>query len=223
MKRCGVRLNTDVSRPDERVLRLCRSNVLGGFMRPAGIVLALVAASAACGGDHHSTGPTPLPPCGASGTPITLAPTNYVSIDPATDSGCFAFPANASATDSAEYLVVAQAATGSPGQSATFQLQSASPGVTASLVEFPAGASAPQASSPIAVQFDRFLRRAARMRSYTTGPTLAASRVASQSPTVTQATPPTVGSLRTFKVCNNLSCSAFDNVTAKVKTVGQHI
>src|SRR3989475_10848733 len=70
----------------------------------AGVLIAPVAA---CSGDHPA-GPDPLALCGSRATQITLAVGAYVSVDPASDSGCVTFPANAAA-DSAELLVVPQA------------------------------------------------------------------------------------------------------------------
>jgi hypothetical protein len=64
------------------------------------------------------------------------------------------------------------------------------------------------------VSFDRFLRQMSRTRSY---PQLS---VSSQPVT---ASPPVVGSVRAFKVCSNLTCSAIDTVGAVAKAVGTHI
>src|SRR5438477_264919 len=78
------------------------------------VSLALVA-TAACSKD--STGPA-APTCSAAlASPLTLAIGAYALIDPASDGGCVTFPANASTTDSAEYLMVAQSATGDTGRS----------------------------------------------------------------------------------------------------------
>ena len=63
----------------------------------AGVLIAPVAA---CSGDRPA-GPDPLAQCGSRATQITLAVGAYVSVDPASDSGCVTFPANAAA-DSAE-------------------------------------------------------------------------------------------------------------------------
>src|SRR5207244_4685575 len=66
------------------------------------------------------------PPCSATlATDLALAVGAYTAIDPAADSGCVSFPANAS-SNSAEYVAVAQSAGGVPGDTAPFALQSAS-------------------------------------------------------------------------------------------------
>src|SRR5947208_769409 len=72
------------------------------------IVTWALLATAACSGDN--TGPS-APTCSSAlASQLTLAVGAYASIDPATDGGCVAFPANASAVDSAEYLLVPQSA-----------------------------------------------------------------------------------------------------------------
>src|SRR5258705_3647758 len=76
----------------------------------------------------ESAGPGPLPSCGAHGTQLSLAVAQYASTNPATDSGCVTFAANASA-DTAEYLVLPWSV-GGQAQSAPFTLQAASPAVT---------------------------------------------------------------------------------------------
>ncbi len=81
-------------------------------------VCALGGSAAACSGSN--SGPSPLASCkttSAVATHITLAVGQYVSLDPATDSGCVLFPANASSTNQAEYLLVPQSATGDTAQS----------------------------------------------------------------------------------------------------------
>src|SRR5437764_2273058 len=82
---------------------------------------ALVA-TAACG--HDATGPS-APTCSSAlASPLTLAVGAYASIDPASDGGCVTFPANTS-VDSAEYLLVPQSAAGTFGQTAPFNLRTA--------------------------------------------------------------------------------------------------
>src|SRR6266702_2351146 len=89
------------------------------------LLLLGTAAAAACTSDS-AAGP-PAPPCNAAlATDLALAVGAYTAIDPAADSGCVSFPANAS-LDSAEYVVVAQSAGGVPGDTALFALQSTSP------------------------------------------------------------------------------------------------
>src|SRR5437773_1885347 len=83
----------------------------------------------------------PLPPC-TSGTPLALAVGVPQSVDPAPVSGCIVFPASPSAT---EYLLVPQAATGTPNDMQTFKLvgSALAPSAMASLVAAPGPAPAP--------------------------------------------------------------------------------
>src|SRR5438477_660797 len=91
--------------------------------RTAGrIVTWALVATAACG--HDATAPS-APTCSSAlASQLTLAVGAYASIDPATDGGCVTFPANTS-VDSAEYLLVAQSAAATFGQTAPFRLRTA--------------------------------------------------------------------------------------------------
>ncbi|HWC74360.1 MAG TPA: hypothetical protein VG454_10535 [Gemmatimonadales bacterium] len=186
-------------------------------------VLGGLALAAACSSDS-SSGPPPGA-CGAHGTDLTLAVGAYQSIDPATDSGCVNFPKNASATDSAEYLVLPWSAAGTPNQSAPFSLASATQGVTMSPPQLAQLASFARSSHGVAaVSFDRFLRTMARSRSYPLTGFAPQASASTAPPASTTAGPPAVGSTRTFKVCANFTCSPpFATVGAKALSVGQHI
>jgi len=184
------------------------------------IVTWALLATAACSGDN--TGPT-APTCSSAlATHLTLAIGAYASIDPAADGGCVAFAANASAVDSAEYLLVPQSGSGSPGASSPFRLQAVSlqPAAPFAMASPPAGA--PPSRRSAALSFDWFLRRAAASRTY--GAPAHLSRVA-PTPLGPAAGPPALGSLRSFKVCGNLTCSAsgFKTVGARVQSLGTHI
>ena len=164
---------------------------------------------AAC--SHDSTGVgAKLPPCTSGhGTAIALTAGQYVTIDPASDEGCTVFPANAS-PDSVEYLLVPQAATGTPDAQTSFTLTGAVP-AAAPPVERLSGV------VPPAVAFDGFRRRAEIAADY--GPPLARSPR-----TLVAAAPPVQGSSRNFSVCPNLSCSgAFKTITATAKVVTAHL
>ena len=182
-------------------------------------VIGGLAWAIACSSD--SSGPGPLPSCGAHGSQLSLAVAAYSFIDPATDSGCVTFAANASTTDTAEYLVLPQSAGGTPGSSAPFSLQSASPlpSITVpSMASLRAGT-----HGATAVAFDHFLREMGRNRRYTRlGRSAPAAGSAGPTPSPT-AGPPAFGGARTFKVCANLSCSTLTNVGATVRAVGAHI
>ena len=168
----------------------------------------------------------PAPPvarCALSvATAITLAAGADTAIDPGTDSGCVSFPANGSATDNVEYLVVAQAAGGVPGDSVGFALRSASlvAGAPPTAMAVRAARAARARRGLAAVRFDRMLHEQERIRR------LAGGR-AVRSPTfngaVATITPPTVGTLRTFSVCANNDCSLYQPVTARASSVGLHV
>ncbi len=178
---------------------------------------------AACGGDN-GIGPT-LPACSTStGTAVNLAVGQYLTVDPTTDSGCTVFAANASSIDSAEYLVVPQLATGSPGDSTAFQLRG---GTLAAMATAPGAAPAAPSFyrlSP-AEQFHIFLRQAEARRWYgqPPGPPVARGAQAVPRAEAIPLLPPDSGSKRQFKVCGDLQCKSFKTVTAIAQKVGQHI
>ena len=185
----------------------------------AQLALALVLPAAACSGDHPA-GPDPLAQCGSRATQITLAVGAYVSVDPASDSGCVTFPANAAA-DSAEYLVVPQSVTATSGTTAPFQLHGAALGATAPLAAL--APPTPAQGSSVATAFDGFLRSLARRRGYTVPPARGRSLAPAGAAVAVAASPPVLGTLQTFTVCDTLDCSSFKNVGARVKAVGAHI
>jgi len=178
-------------------------------------VLGIIVLLAAC---SSSSGPGSLPPCGAHTSQLSLKPAEYTSIDPASDSGCVTFAADTSTIDSAEYLVVPQSGSGSAGASAPFALKSATP-LTAMVMPQVALLSAGTHRSS-ALAFDRFLREMGRTRSY---PHVGIAPAASAPIASAAAGPPIVGSLRSFKVCSNFTCSSFTQVGAKAQSVGIHI
>ncbi|HEY6223217.1 MAG TPA: hypothetical protein VIW26_05500, partial [Gemmatimonadales bacterium] len=121
-----------------------------------------VALAVACHGDSATT-PHPTS-CGTGvGTSVTLAVGAYTTIDPATSSNCVQFPANASTIDSTEYLVVAQSAAGTSGQSSPFSLSGGAALAAATAIW---AAPAPDTRSQTVVAFDGTMRRMARARSY---------------------------------------------------------
>ena len=192
---------------------MARNAQLFVFGAIGGLALAV-----ACSSD--SAGPSPLPSCGAHGTQLSLAVGAYTSIDPTSDSGCVTFAANTGA-DTAEYLVLPWSAGGTPQTSAPFELQSATP--LASIAMSRVASPRPSTRGATALAFDHFLRTLGRSRRYPA--ILSAAPVgASTVPRLSQAaTPPTVGSQRTFKVCSTLDCSPLVNVGAVARAVGAHI
>ena len=179
----------------------------------------LLAPVAACSSDRPA-GPDPLAACGGRATQITLAVGAYTSVDPASDSGCVTFPAN-SAADSAEYLVVPQSVTGSSGATAPFQLHGTALGATAVLAAL--ASPTPAQGSSVATTFDGFLRSLGRRRAYSVPAGRGRSPAPAAAPAAVAASPPVLGTLRTFTVCDTLDCSSFKSVAARVKAVGSHI
>jgi hypothetical protein len=146
---------------------------------------------------------------------LTLAVGAYASVA----MPCLAVGANASTTDSAEYLVVAQSAAGTPGYHSAFQLQGSVLAGSPVVAHFgpPSGE-----HRSVALQFDRFLRdmgrslapRAAGAAAALRANTIAASRVAAV---------PTIGDSRTFQVCATLTCGNLAAITATVRAVSGHV
>ena len=178
-----------------------------------------VAGLAACSSEKAAA---PTVTChAAQATQIALAIGAYVSIDPASDAGCATFPANASAVDSAEYLVVPQSTGGSPGGSAAFSLVDVTPSPAAPA---PVPMIGQSGSRSAALAFDQLLRSVGRAHAASSRP-LASAPVAGS--VVATITPPTVGSLRTFTVCDNRAdcslASDFKKVGARALAVGAHV
>ena len=148
--------------------------------------------------------------CTASGFAVTLAVGQYASIDPAADSGCYVFPANGAVA--AEYLVVPQITTGTPGLSVGFR-------VTGDTIRpapiGPVPSAAAERLTP-AEAFHTFLRRGDERAWRDLAPLGAARGAPQPSPEVATFV---YGDQKTFKVCSNLTCSAFANVTATAKAV----
>jgi hypothetical protein len=186
------------------------------------IVIWALVATAACSGDR-ATGPG-APTCSSAlASQVTLAIGAYASIDPASNAGCVTFPANASAVDSAEYLLVPQSAAGTFGGASLFALRTATP--TAAPMAA-AQRLAPLAGSRSAtLDFDGYLRGLGRREA---GPArAAASRRLGAAAVPATAAPPALGSLRTFTVCaNKADCSVasqFKTVGARARAVGAHV
>ena len=159
-----------------------------------------------------------LPACTAAGFPVSLgAVGQYVVIDPAPAAGCVVFAANGSPSDSAEYLLVPQLATGAPGTNMRFDL------VGDTMLPAPLLSASPSPESPQlppAERFHTFLRLGDQSRWRGLGPQIAPSEALapSRSPAA-RAGPPTLGSTRQFMVCARLDCSRFDRVTARVQAL----
>jgi hypothetical protein len=132
----------------------------------------------------------------------------YVAVDPGPDSGCTVFPATAAG---AEYLIVPQLATGTPGASAGFRLG----GDT--ILPAPSAPAQPPANLGSAELFHTFLRLGDERRNWGLVPEIGPSEpLPPHSPT---AGPPALNALRTFQVCANVTCTRFDRVGARVRAV----
>ena len=173
-------------------------------------------------GCSESTGP--LAPCTAGAPLVNLTAGEYRSADPrprgdfvlrtVRGPGCVAFAANQSGSD-IEYLLVPQAATGTPGGKSSFLLRGAT--LAASSAPAPAPI-APSVQLAPAARFHQFLRESEQQLYLSNPPTIhafTAPRVALG--------PPAVGDVGTFSVCSNLDCTSKTTVTATAKQVGMHI
>ncbi len=167
-----------------------------------------------------------LPPCTASGDTISLPlPGDYGSVDPGPIEGCMVFPANASASP-AEYLLVAQAATGTPNRSGSFLLQGAA--LAAAGVAPVLAAQVAPAPLSAAERLHLFLRQSERDVALHLG-----ARAAPRGPgPAALVVPDESGSVRQFKVCNtdrdkagNLTCKVKNmvTVTATAQKIGAHL
>ena len=162
-------------------------------------IAAPVLLLAACGGDSA----TPPP---AVSYEVSLLPAQYTAIADAEIAGAVRFPvADASG---AEYLVVGQLASGQLDMTGTADLGGASlVGTT----------SRGTPTTNAALTFHGNLRRLEAQLASAAPPR---SLLRAAPPQRTG--PPAVGSMRTFKVCSNLTCSTTADVTGTVQWVGAH-
>src|SRR2546425_9157810 len=156
---------------------------------------------AACSDHPMAPRPVPWPVCaGGRGFRVALAVDSFVSVDPIRDSGCIIFPANASAIDSVEYLLVPQSAAGTFGVSSSFQL-------LGDTIHPPAAALVASLSPPalsVAQQFHAFLRRGERRHWYGFPPQ--GGPPAAPLPAPTPPRPPPTGHVRGSPVCSQIAC-----------------
>jgi len=192
------------------------------FERLVGAAAAAALVMAGCGGEPTDPPPPPPPPPVAldcSGVaPVQLSVGQHAVIDPATTKGCIRVPA--AGANGAEYIVVA--ASTSPqrtefGVSGSYHLRAANPGASAappSTVPALAPALAQRAPS-VAEAFHDHLRRLESQYAADRSTRIALA------PSIVPA-PPSVGNARTFKVCGDLQCNSFVDVTATARHVGNH-
>ncbi len=180
--------------------------------------IAIVFAVAAC----HSDSPVqPLAVCTvASAQTFTLAVGEYRTIDPATNSGCFGFPANASATDSAEYLVMPWSTAAKPEDSTNFILTAPGRQPTARVVTD----LRPTPRRSIAREFDAFRLRAERTGNYgRAAQRSVAAAAAPAGPTPGTCNPTTQGQLCAFIVCDTVTCQTTQQVGARLVKLGTQV
>jgi len=168
--------------------------------------LSLAGAGCTSGTEPH------IRPCTTLDDSVILAPAQYVSIDPAVDSGCAVFPATVVA---AEYLVVPQITTGVPGAKAGFRL-----GGDTILPPPPPSAPAGQLSTGIgdAERFHTFLRLGDERRWWGFDAVAAPAAGAPLEP-ASASGPPGKNDRRVFRVCATVDCSRFNRVVARARTV----
>ena len=181
-------------------------------------LVSLAAAAAGCSGAEKTTAHGALPPCSSAATTVTLGVGAYAAYDITADSGCAVFPANASTTDSAEYLVVVQAAGGTPGDSSAFQVEADRAALPAARLL--ALSATGRLARTAQAAFDRMLL--ARSRRLTVA-SRAMAAPGGPARAVTAVTLPAVGSLRTFSVCSDEDCSVYKPVAGRALVVGQHV
>jgi hypothetical protein len=165
----------------------------------------------------------PLPPCTATGSAVNLVSGQHAAISPVAIKGCYVFPA-APAGSAVEYLLVPQAASGTPNDSQSFKLQATALALAGIEAELVAQEAVPAELSP-ADQFHLFLRQSERRRSYPMPPSSAAAPVVKPAPQAAATFAPVdSGNVRTFKVCGSLQCpQPLPTVTATALKVGVHI
>jgi hypothetical protein len=178
-------------------------------------LLVGVLATAACGSDDPNTPGTV--DC-STVAPSILSAGQFQIID-ASETACVRIPGAAS--QEAEYLYVALSGDGTVSENGTapaYQLQGG-PSPSASVARL-GQASVHQARRPAAA-FHDMLRERERTMTRQHPPAAAAARARVSASVVS--VPPVVGSVRTFEVCANTTCTSFVQSTATAKVVGQRV
>ena len=177
---------------------------------------AVMLAAAACGG-NDVTAPT-LAACHSGVQPLVLSVGTNAAMDPLASLGCIIIPANASTTDSAEYLLIPQASTTGADFRSSFRLAGGAPITAAPAV----GAQFELPPASPAQQFHDALRLMEQNRSFPlpSGPPPVHPGLAA--PTVPRAPP--VGDRRTFKVISSITgIPSPVLVGAIARSVGVHV
>ena len=176
-------------------------------------LLVGVLATAACGNNDPNSGTVDC----SSVDPTQLSAGQFVILD-ATEQACVRIPGAASVE--AEYLYVALSGDGTVSDTGTapaYELQSAlSPSASVARLGL---ASLHKARSPAAAFHDMLRERERTMAQQ--HPAAGVSRARASASVVS--VPPVVGSVRTFDVCANTTCTSFVQSTATAKVVGQRV
>jgi hypothetical protein len=189
--------------------------------------LWLAGLAALLAGCKESLAPAPiLPPCNGSGLVINPPAGQYASVDPGPMYGCALFNPNSSGS-LIEYLLVLQSASGTPNDSASFNLVGAAATAAGGAPTPVASTARPAALGP-AEQFHLFLRQSERRRSYpvtSRPPRAPAAHLAAQAPPPPRRllTASDSGNVFAFKVCGDLKCDSLPTVVATLMKIGQHI
>lgn len=184
-----------------RLLERCSEGWWCALLGGGAVVLA-----AGCGGDGGGTEPVPV------SAEVSLGAAEHVLLAGAAVAGAVRFPA--AGAEGAQYLVVGQFATATSGVRAKVTLSGS--------------ASSHAPASPVAGRRSRPLGARERFHGALRQMDAEAARLArslgaaAPAPTAAAPTPPVLGSQRTFKVCDNLDCSALTDVVATARYVGAH-
>lgn len=180
--------------------------------RPSVVLVAgfaVPALLAACGSEPSQLNPAVN--CKAS-TPVNLAVGQSQVVDASQNKGCIVLPA--AGPGGASHLVVAVAGSGQVASGGIFGHYAL--GVKSKAAPAPpvfAAAAIPSTVPDSATLFHAGLRRRESALALESGRRISL-------PGITRRVPPVVGDQRTFRVCGNVSCNAFVNVTATAKFVG---
>src|SRR5213594_947564 len=174
--------------------------MVGKNALPAGLWAAALAA--ACAGSPIAP---ELAACRSGVSALLLSVGQPTAIDPGPTAGCVSFPANASTTDSAEYLLVPQVTAEAPNFRSSFKLAGGQP-LTAAPPVAALLQGAPLSPAEQLHNLLRLMERARAQAALTSGPD-------------------TVGNQRVFKVLSSLTNYTLPptNVTAIARSVGQHV
>ena len=161
-----------------------------------------------------------LPECStAVGMTLSLAVGEDTVLNAEANSGCVVFPANTSGTE-AEYLLVAQYATGVTGEVTPYLLQG---GLERPVSAAPAAAPAVALELPAPERFHQRLRQleADRWAGFPPPPPPSAGPAAV--PPLQRGPKPVVGELRSFQVLADTRSGRFERVTARARAVGARL